>query len=203
MPRTDQRERIVCTHSRLKGLEIQRQTCLCQQNIDLQHSLVAVLELRFDGGHLCSERHQYAFDLLSFLCAILQNAGICFHNGLRLHKNSGSGGGYVVDNAAHFAAVFALDRHNIPAIAHGNHAFLQILGGIHIADHALQTVTDAVLCCADLFAQVVQGIRGRVCHGIRCQNGAGDLLFQARLRCQRIEQIICRQSIMLRCSIPA
>ena len=40
-------------------------------------------------------------------------------------------------------------------------------------------------------------MRGRVCHGIRCQNGAGDLLFQARLRCQRIEQIVCRQSVVL------
>ena len=203
MPRTDQRERIVCTHSRLKGLEIQRQTRFCQQNVNFQHGLIAVLELRLNGGHLCSECHQYAFDLLRFLCAVLQNAGICFHDGLRLHKDSGSGGRYVVDNAAHFAAIFALDRHNIPAIAHGYHALLQIFGGIHVAHHAFQPITDAVFRGTNLLAQVIQRMGSRVCHGIRCQNGAGDLLFQTRLRCQCIEQIICRQSIMLRCSIPA
>ena len=122
--RTDQREGIVGADSRLECLEIQSQPCLCQQNIDLQHSLVAVLELRLNGGHLCGKGHQNALDLLRFLRTVLQNAGIGFHNGLRLHKDGGSGRRNIMNNAAHLTAVFALDRHNIPAIAHGNHAFL-------------------------------------------------------------------------------
>ena len=56
---------------------------------------------------------------------------------------------------------------------------------------------------ADLLAQVIQRIGSRVCHGIRCQNGAGDLLLQPGLGCQRVEQIICRQGIMFRGAIPA
>ena len=95
-----------------------------------------------------------------------------------------------MDDAAHFTAILALDGHDITAIPDGDDAFLQILGGVHVADHAFQTVADAVFRCTDLLAQVVQGMRGRICHCIRRKDGARDLLFQAGLRGQRVEQII-------------
>ncbi len=78
-------------HSGLEGLQIQRKPCFRQQDVDFQHGLVAVLKLRFNGGYLCGKGHQNALDLLRFLCAVLQDAGIGFHNGLRLHKDGGSG----------------------------------------------------------------------------------------------------------------
>ena len=108
-----------------------------------------------------------------------------------------------MDDAVHLAAILALNGHNISSITNGDHTLLQILGGIHIADHAFQPVADAIFRSADLFAQLVQGVGSRVCHGIRSQNGAGDLLLQHGLRCQRVEQIICRQGIMFRGAIPA
>ena len=108
-----------------------------------------------------------------------------------------------MDDTAHLAAVLALDRHNVPAVAHRNHAFLQVFRGIHIAHHAFQPVADAVFCGADLFAQLCQSAGGCICHGIRCQNGTGDLLLKARLRCQRVKQIIGRQRVMLRGAVPA
>ena len=108
-----------------------------------------------------------------------------------------------MDNTAHFTAVFALDRHDIPAVAHGNDTLLQIFGGIHIADHALQTVADAVFGRADLLAQVVQRIGSSISHRIRCKDRTGNLLFKPRLRCQRVEKIIRRQYIVLRCPVPA
>ena len=92
-----------------------------------------------------------------------------------------------MDDAAHLAAVLALNRHDITAVADGNHALLQVFGGIHVPHHAFQTVADAVFRSVDLFAQLVQGMGCRVGHGIRGQNGAGDLLFQAGLRSQCIE----------------
>ena len=56
----------------------------------------------------------------------LQDAGIGFHDSLRFHKHRCTGRGNVMDDAAHFAAVFALDRDNIAAVAHGDHTLLQI-----------------------------------------------------------------------------
>ena len=108
-----------------------------------------------------------------------------------------------MDDTAHLAAVLALDRHNIPAVAHGNYALLQVFGGIHVAHHAFQPVADAVFSGADLLAQFCQRAGGGIRHGVRCQNGTGDLLLKARLRCQRVKQIIGRQSIVLRGAVPA
>ena len=199
----DQIKGRICAHSGLEGLQLQRKPRLCQQDVDLQHGLVAVLKLRFNSGYLCGKGHQNALDLLRFLCAVLQDAGIGFHHSLRLHKHRSARRGYIVDDTAHLAAVLALDRHNIPAVAHGNHALLQVFGGIHVAHHAFQPVADAVFSGADLLAQLCQRAGGGICHGIRCQNGTGDLLLKTRFRCQRVKQIIGRQSIVLRGAVPA
>ena len=122
----DQREGIVGAHCRFECLELQRQTRLCQQDINVQHGLIAVLELRLNGCHLCGKGYQNALDLLRFLGTILQDAGIGFHDSLRFHKHRCAGRGNVMDDAAHFAAVFALDRDNVAAVAHGDHTLLQI-----------------------------------------------------------------------------
>ena len=122
----DQREGIVGAHCRFECLELQRQTRLCQQDINVQHGLIAVLELRLNGCHLCGKGYQNALDLLRFLGTILQDAGIGFHDSLRFHKHRCTGRGNVMDDAAHFAAVFALDRDNVSAVAHGDHTLLQI-----------------------------------------------------------------------------
>ena len=122
----DQREGIVGAHCRFECLELQRQTRLCQQDINVQHGLIAVLELRLNGCHLCGKGYQNALDLLRFLGTILQDAGIGFHDSLRFHKHRCTGRGNVMDDAAHFAAVFALDRDNVAAVAHGDHTLLQI-----------------------------------------------------------------------------
>ena len=190
-------------HSGLKGFQLQRKPRLCQQDVDLQHGLVAVLKLRLNGSHLCGKGHQNALDLLRFLCAVLQDAGIGFHHSLRLHKHCSARRGYIVDDTAHLAAVLALDRHNIPTVAHGNHALLQVFGGIHVAHHAFQPVADAVFSGADLLAQLCQRAGGGICHGIRCQNGTGDLLLKTRFRRQRVKQIIGRQCVMFRGAVPA
>ena len=161
------------------------------------------MELRLNGGDLCREGNQNALDLLRFLCAVLQDASVCLHDGLRLHKDCCARGGDIVDDAVHFAAVFTFDRDDIPAVSHGNDALLQIFGGVHVADHSFQTVADAVFSGVDLLAQLIQCARSRVSHGIRCQNGAGDLLLQAGLRGQRVEQVVCRQRFVIRGTVPA
>ena len=86
----------------------------------------ARLALELKGCHLCGKGHQNALDLLRFLGTILQDAGIGFHDSLRFHKHRCTGRGNVMDDAAHFAAVFALDRDNVAAVAHGDHTLLQI-----------------------------------------------------------------------------
>ena len=192
MSRPNKGERGVCTDSGLERLHVQRKAGFCKQDVDLQHCLVAILELRLDGCDLTGECHKDALDLLRFLCAVLQDARIRLHDGLRLNENGRASGRDIVDDAAHFTAILALDGHDITAVPDGDDAFLQILGGVHVADHAFQTVADAVFRCTDLLAQVVQGMRGRICHCIRRKDGARDLLFQAGLGGQRVEQVIGR-----------
>ena len=87
MAGADQIKGRICAHSGLEGLQLQRKPCFRQQDVDFQHGLVAVLKLRFNGGYLCGKGHQNALDLLRFLCAVLQDAGIGFHHSLRLHKH--------------------------------------------------------------------------------------------------------------------
>ena len=171
MAGADQIKGRICAHSGLKGLQLQCKPRLCQQDVDFQHGLVAVLELRLNGGHLCGKGHQNALDLLCLLCAVLQNAGVCLHHSLRFHEHRSARRGYIVDDTAHLAAVLAFDRHNVPAVADGNHAFLQVFRGIHIAHHAFQPVADAVFGGSDLFAQLCQRAGGGIRHGVRCQNG--------------------------------
>ena len=120
---------------------------------------------------MCGKGHQNALDLLRLLCTVLQDAGIGFHHSLRFHEHRSTRRGYIVDDAAYFAAILALDRHNVPAVAHGNHAFLQVFRGIHIAHHAFQPVADAVFGGSDLLAQFCQRAGGGIRHGVRCQNG--------------------------------
>ena len=203
MTRPDEEEGRIRPDSGLESLQIQRQPRLCQQNVDLQHGFVAVLELRLDRGHLRGKSHEDALDLLRFLRAVLQNAGVGFHNGLRLDEDGSTRRRNIVDDAADFAAVLALNRDNIAPISHGNDALLQIFGGIHVTDHALQPVADAVLGDADLFAQLVQGMGSCIRHGVRGQNGTGDLLLQTGLWCQRIKQVVRRQGIVVGGAVPA
>ena len=167
----DQVKRRIRPHSGLEGLQLQRKPRFRQQDVDFQHGLVAVLKLRLNSGHLCGKGHQNALNLLRLLCTVLQDAGIGFHHSLRLYKHRSARRGYIVDDAAYFATVLALDRHNIPAVAHRNHAFLQVFRGIHIAHHAFQPVADAVFGGADLLAQLCQRAGGGIRHGVRCQNG--------------------------------
>ena len=54
-------------------------------------------------------------------------------------------------------------------------------------DQAVQTVTDGIFRGTDLFAQLVQGMRSGIRHGVRRKNGIRNLLFQARLGRQCIE----------------
>ena len=124
VPSPNQRERALIADRGLEGLHLNGHPCLGKQDVDFQHGFVAVLELRLNGGHLAGKGRQNPLDFLGFLGAVLQNAGIGFHDGLGLHKDGGAGGGNVVDDAADFAAVLALDRDDIAPVADGNHGLL-------------------------------------------------------------------------------
>ena len=197
-----QREGAVVADRGLEGLHLQGHPGLGQQDVDLQHGLVAELELRLDGGHLAGEGGQDPLDLLRLLGAVLQNAGVGLDDGLRLDEDGGAGGGDVVDDAADLAAVFALDRHDVPPVADGDDRLLQVLGGLHVVDQALQPVADGVFGGADLFAQLGQGVRGGVGHGVGREDGVRDLLFQPGLGGQGVEQIVGGQGVMVGRAVP-
>ena len=108
-----------------------------------------------------------------------------------------------MDDAADLAAVLALDRHHVPAVADRDDSLLQIFGGIHIVDHAFQPVADGVFGGAYFFAQLRQSVGSCVRHGIGGQNGVRDLLFQPGLRGQGVEQVVGGQSIVVGGTVPA
>ena len=124
MPRANQRERTVCPNCRLKGFHLKRKACFCKQNVDFQHSLVAVLELWFDGGDLSGKGDKDALDFLCFLCAILKDSCVCFHNSLRFNEDGRTGRRNIVDDTAYFTAILALDRNNIATITHRDNTLL-------------------------------------------------------------------------------
>ena len=69
-------------------------------------------------------------------------------------------------------------------------------------DQAVQTVTDGVFGGADLFPQFVQRVGRSVRHGIRRNDGVGNLLFQTGLWCQCVEQVVGGQSIVIGGTVP-
>ena len=202
VPGPHQREGTVVADRRLESLHFKGHPGLGQQDVDLQHGLVAVLELGFDGGHLAGESRQDPLDLLGLLGTVLQDAGVGLHHGLGLHKDGGAGGGHVVDDAADLAAVLAFDRHHVPPVADRDHRFLQVFGGLHVVDQAFQPVADGVLGGTDLFAQVRQGVGSGVRHGVGSQDSVGDLLFQPGLGGQGIEQIVGGQGVVVGGTVP-
>ena len=107
-----------------------------------------------------------------------------------------------MDDAADFAAVLGTNRHNIAAVADGNHSILQKFVGGRVFDDGIQLGADAVLRRADLAAQVAQGNGGGIGHFFRRNDALADLLFQHRLRSQGKEQVIGGQHIVVGQAVP-
>ena len=185
-----------------KGVLLHGKARLCQQQVDLQHGVVAVAELRLQTAHLRREGGQDAGDLLLLLRAQLHNAGVGFDHGGRLNKNGGAGAGNIVDDAAHLAAVLGAYRHDIAPVAQRNHGILQKFVGGGIFDDGIQLGADGILGLADLAAQIAQGDAGGVRHFIRGKNAFGNLALQHGLRCQRIKKVVGRQHFMLAQTVP-
>ena len=124
--RTHKTERMVVVHLRFHGLLVQRQPGLGQQHIQLQHRSVAKRKHRLQCRSLSGKCCQNAFDLSLFQIAQLQDLGIGLHHGRRLHKQRGTAGRNVVDDAAHLAAVLRFHGHDKAPVAQRNHGVLQI-----------------------------------------------------------------------------
>ena len=171
-------------HLRHKGVLLHRKAGFGQQQVNLQHSVIAVAELRLQRCHLAGERRQNAGDFLLLLGVQLHNAGVGFHHSGGLHKHGGASGGNIVDDAADFAAVLGTNRHNIAAVADGNHSILQKFVGGRVFDDG------------------IQGDGGGIGHFFRRNDALADLLFQHRLRSQGKEQVIGGQHIVVSQAVP-
>ena len=150
-----------------KGVLLHGQPCLGQQQVDLEHCLIAVGKLRLKRADLIREGGQDAGDLLLLLRAQLHNAGVGLDYGGRLHKDGRACGGYIVDNAADLTAVFGADRHDIAAVAQRDNRVLQKFIGGGVADDIIQLGTDGILGLADFAAQIVERYTGGVGHLLR------------------------------------
>ena len=102
---------------RHESILLNGQTGFCQQQIDLQHGLVAVGELWLQRAHLHRERRENPGDFFLFLGAQLHNPRVGFHHSGGLHEDRGAGGRNIVDDAAHLTAVLGANRHHIASIA--------------------------------------------------------------------------------------
>ena len=184
------------------GVLGQGQPGLGQQHIDIQHTAVAKQHGLLLLGDLGGEGLQNALHLGGLLAAQLHDLGVGLHHGGGLHKQSGTRGGHVVDDASHLAPELGLYRHHEPAVSDGDHGVLQIFVGVGIFDHLVQPVPDAALGLADLAAQLVELVAGGVGHLLLREDGFGDLLFQGRLGGHAVEQIVHRQHIVLGDMVP-
>ena len=124
MTRPDERERRIRPDSGFERLHIQCKAGFCKQDVDFQHGLIAVLELRLNGCDLTGKCYQDTLDFLGFLCAVLKDACICLHDSLRLDEDRRTGRRDVMDDTAHLTAILAFDRNDIPAISDGDDALL-------------------------------------------------------------------------------
>ena len=124
MTRPDERERRIRPDSGFERLHIQCKAGFCKQDVDFQHGLIAVLELRLNGCDLTGKCYQDTLDLLGFLCAVLKDACVCLHDSLRLDEDRRTGRRDVMDDAAHLTAILAFDRNDITAITDGDDALL-------------------------------------------------------------------------------
>ena len=153
-----------CGH---KGVLLHRQARFGQQQVDGEHCVIAVAELRFKRADLRRESRQDAGDLLLLLCAQLHDAGVGFDNRGRFDKDRCAGGGYVMDDAADLAAVLGAHRHNIAAVAQRNDCVLQEFIGGGILDDIVEFGADGILGRADTAAQIAQRDAGGVRHFLR------------------------------------
>ena len=185
-----------------EGPLLNGQTGLGQQQIDLQHGIIAVAELRLQRAHLRRESGQDAGDLLLFLRTQLHDAGVGLDHSGRLYKDGSAGGGNVVDDAADLAAILSTYRHDITTVTQRNHSVLQKFIGGGVFDDGIQFGADGILGLADLAAQVGQRGAGGVGHFFRRDDAVGNLALQHRLRRQRIEQVIGGHHVMLTQTVP-
>ena len=185
-----------------KGVLLHGQPCLGQQQVDLEHCLIAVGKLRLKRADLIREGGQNTGDFLLLLRAQLHDAGVGLDYGGRLHKDGRACGGYIVDNAADLTAVFGADRHDIAAVAQRDNRVLQKFIGGGVADDIIQLGTDGILGLADFAAQIVERYTGGVGHLLRREDALCDLLFQHGLGRERKEQIVRGQHLMLTQAVP-
>jgi len=185
-----------------KGVLLHSQPGLCQQQVDFEHRVIAVGELRLQRADLRRERGQDAGDLLLLLRTQLHDAGVGLDDGGRLYKDRCAGGRDVMDDAADLTAVLGADRHDVAAIAQGNDGILQKFIGGGVADDVIELGADGILGLADFAAQIVEGHTGSVGHLLGRNNALRNLLFQHRLRGQRKKQVVGWQHLMLAQAVP-
>ena len=202
MPRPVEPEANLVTDSRPKGILFRRQPRFGQQQVDLQHGLVAVRELGFQRADLCRERTENTGDLLLLLGAQLHDARVGFHHCRGLHKNGGTGGGNVMNDAPYLAAVLGAHRHHVAPVAQRHHRVLQELVGGGVFDDIVQLGADGIFCLAYLAAQVMQCHAGSVGHFFRREDAVRDLFFQRGLGCQSVEQVVGGQHLVFAQAVP-
>ena len=202
MARAHKRKAVVVAHFGLHGVLIQRQMRLGEQDVNLQHRLIAQREHRFQLRDLPGKCRKDAVDLLFLKAAQLHDARVRFHNGRRFDEKRRARRRDVVDHAADLAAVLRFDGDNEPSVSQGDDRVLQVFACAGIFDHRIELVADGVLRCADLPANVVQCVAGRIRHLALRQDGVKDILLELRLRRQRIEEIVDGQRVVLRHLIP-
>ena len=175
---------------------------LGQQQVNFQHCVIAVAELRLQRADLCRERGQNAGDLLLLLCAQLHDAGIGFDHGGGLDKDGSAGGRNIVDDAADLAAVLGTHGHNIAAITQRDDRVLQKFVGSRILDDGIQLGADGIFSLADLAAQIGQRGAGGIGHLFGRKDAVRDLPLQHGLRGQRVEQVVGGHHVMLTQAVP-
>ena len=145
MPCSVQPDDMFPVENRTRGIHIQGELSLCEDEIQLRHvcQIIAQSQQMFcqRRGEICKD----LFDLFFLLRLQFPGCVAQFHDLRRLNKECGTGGRSVVHNSLHVALVLGFYRNAIAIITDCDDIVLQI-GGEAAVYHFCQLRMDPALC---------------------------------------------------------
>ena len=161
--------------------------CLGKDQVQVDAALVALFRFTVNRPGLVRQVSEDPLDLLPLLAEQDTDLVVRLDDGHRLDEDGGSGVRSVLDDARDVRLVLALDRHDVPAVAHGDDGVLQDRRVVGRMDDAVELVADLHLLLAQLPPDVFQFRRRIVRHAVLRQDRREDALLKVLLRGHRIE----------------
>ena len=165
------------------SVHIKRELSPGKYKIQIGENAVIGADLIDIRGGLFTETGEDDLNLLLFFRIKLLQLIVQLDNGHRLDKESGTGGGLIVDQTAYLSAVFCFDRDTVTVAAHGDDRILQT-GAQRSVYQTVQRRMDLVIESVDAPADSLQRTAGIVADLLLADDAALDFICKERQRLQ-------------------